>query len=76
MCEYCSNSKSLFWENNTNNNAVREVYLELNGTMTVTTNLLDFSQENLKSELDVFPKAGCNFKINYCPMCGKKLEEE
>ena len=59
-CKYCTKSERLYWCPNYDY-SVREVYVELDGSLTVDTNMLD---EN----------SGCNFKINFCPMCGKKLE--
>lgn len=60
MCKYCTELKSLYW--NKNHDYVREVYVELDGTLSIST-------PYFKDEL----YNGINFKINYCPMCGRKL---
>ena len=77
MCDYCMKRKSLFWESDSKNNAIREVYIEQNdASMTVTTNLVDLEEyeENQKIGIEHKPLASCNFEIKYCPMCGEKLK--
>ena len=60
MCKYCEELKSLYW--NDKNDYIREVYIELDGTMAV-------SHPNFGTD----EYQGVNFEINYCPMCGKSL---
>lgn len=83
-CQYCHNLKSLFWCKNGDNNSVREVYVELDGSLSVTTNLIDLEDIKHKELLRMSgcsglanypsPLVGCNVEINYCPMCGRKLK--
>ena len=85
-CPYCCESKSLFWCNRKDNNSVREIYVELDGTLSVMTNLIDFEDVDHKKILRESgcayladypsPNVGCNVKINYCPMCGRSLKHE
>ena len=67
MCEYCEKMKSiLFRENGIMNDIDRlELYIEPDKTMTFShQNMYTYKQENI------------NIKINYCPMCGKRLSNE
>ena len=61
MCEYCKKSKSLYYDKG--NPIIREVYIELDGTMSVASHISDNHTMHY----------GINFKINYCPMCGRKI---
>lgn len=61
MCKYCEEMKSFYYS--ATNNYIQEVYMEEDGSLSIACPA--FSDE----EGDV------NFKINYCPICGKKLEE-
>lgn len=70
-CEYCKELKSLFWNENSTpeNELIKEVYIESDGTITVSsTATLDYVENNPDLATDA------NFKINYCPMCGRKLK--
>lgn len=83
---YCHKSKSLFWCDREDNNSVREIYVELDGTISVMTNLIDLEDVDHKkllresgcAYLADYPslKVGCNVEINYCPMCGRSLRHE
>ena len=67
MCEYCENMKSLLMRNdNYKGNMDRvELYIEPDKTMTFShDNTYTGEQENI------------NIKIHYCPMCGRKLNNE
>ena len=57
-CEYCGQLKSLYANNDYTESEVREIYVELDGTMTVA---------HLGGYDDI------NFKINFCPLCGRPL---
>lgn len=61
MCDYCEKMKSIYWDGNKKKTFVQEVYIELDGTLTVSPNYGDEDTEDI------------NVKINYCPMCGEKL---
>jgi hypothetical protein len=61
MCDYCENTESLYWNPNDRESFIREIYIEQDETMTVTSNY-DYSNS-------------INLPINYCPMCGKKLKQ-
>ena len=58
LCKYCTQLKSLYFSNNHDN--IREVYVELDGTMSIS----HWCQDEM---------GDVNFEINYCPMCGEKL---
>lgn len=75
-CPYCSENKSLFWCDDSNEHAIREVYIESDGTLTVETNITDIAEtENYKKwGINLTQKDSCNFPINYCCMCGRKLK--
>lgn len=77
-CPYCKESKPLFWCDNYNEHAIREVYVELDGTMTVNTNIDDVKEnfENSRFGLPETAKDNCNFPISFCPMCGRPLHKE
>ncbi len=77
-CDFCKNNKSLFWCDNSNEHAIREVYLELDGSVTVQTNIIDLyeSSKNQKWEIPLTARDSCNFSIRYCPMCGDKFGGE
>lgn len=59
-CEYCTQLKSLY--ENKDHDYIREVYVELDGTISVSCPCF---QDEIYD--------GVNFKINYCPMCGREL---
>lgn len=60
MCEYCNKMKSIFWyETEKTNSELKEVYIEPDESMTV----------------DFLYNDAISIKINYCPMCGRKLGE-
>lgn len=75
MCDYCDKLKSLFWCDKTEEHAIREIYVELDGSMTVSTNITDIEQSDCDSKWGYYhtQQDSCNFKINYCPMCGRKF---
>lgn len=79
MCEYCNGNESLFYDRYSED--VREVVLETDGSLSIFSN--NYSRkERDKSESMGFTadeakkmaEFSYNFKINYCPMCGRKLE--
>lgn len=64
MCGCCSENESLFYrKSDVKNDLDRlELYIESDGSMMIShQNAYTFEQENI------------NLKINYCPMCGRKL---
>ena len=61
MCEYCKDTESIYWNPNDRESFIREIYIEQDETMTVTSN---YSSSN-----------SINLQLNYCPMCGKKLKQ-
>lgn len=80
MCEYCKESKSLFY--NRYSKDVREVYIEQDSSITIASNNFDEEdyEKSLKigfsnSEASKMAQYSYNIKINYCPMCGKKIIE-
>lgn len=62
-CEYCKNNKSLYFDKSGKHPNLREVYIEDDGNMTVSPYFCDETES-------------VQIKINYCPMCGRKLENE
>jgi len=60
-CEYCTENKSLYFDNKGNNPNLREVYIEDDGNLVVVPYLYDDTES-------------MQIKINYCPMCGKELK--
>lgn len=77
-CKYCEESKSLFWCQDTNEHFIREVYLELDGSMTVTSNIENLNEWRDGNKWGIYARVldDCNFKINFCPMCGRKLTKQ
>lgn len=65
MCEYCDEMKSIYWNDDYKVSTVREVYIEQDGTLSISSNA-SYEDENY----DI------NIKINYCPSCGRKLSED
>ncbi len=61
MCKYCEGKTSIYRDRK--NDWIREVYIELEGSLTVTPANVDI-YDNCKD---------INLKINYCPMCGNKV---
>jgi len=57
-CEYCQGSKSLYYS--ADNDYIREVYIEEDGTLSVF-NPLDIMQS-------------VSLEISYCPKCGRKIK--
>ena len=60
-CEYCKNNKSLYFDKENTNPNLREVYIELDGTLSITPYYGDILIDSVQ------------IKINYCPMCGRKI---
>lgn len=77
LCEYCNNLKSLFWCDVMEDHVIREIYIELDGSITVETNVIDLKQAENDRKWGWYhtQKDSCNVKIKYCPMCGRKLEQ-
>lgn len=81
MCEYCNGNESLFYDRYSKD--VREVVIEGDGSLSIFSNNYDIEQRE-KSESMGFTaeearnmaEYSYNIKINYCPMCGRKLEVE
>jgi len=60
-CEYCKNGKPI--ENKTND------YIFINNDVD--------NSKIIEIEADINEyRYNCYFKINYCPMCGRKLDKE
>lgn len=77
-CSYCKESKSLFWCDDYNEHAIRKVYIEQDGSITVNTNI-DDNEANLESQrwgLPATARDTCSFPIKFCPMCGRPLHKE
>lgn len=78
MCKYCERSESLFYDKESE--GIREVVVEQDGSLSVFSNDYDREEEK-KSEAIGFSFAESSrmaqyrvsIKINYCPMCGRKL---
>lgn len=65
-CPYCRENKSLIVDEK---NYIKEVYLELDSTLTIETTIYDDDYE--------FPLPhSVNFSINFCPKCGAKLTKK
>lgn len=64
-CEYCKSLKNLYF--NPKNDYIGEIYIKLDGTMTVL-----YSPLITGDNLDI----GINFEINFCPKCGRRLKHE
>lgn len=60
-CNYCNRNKSLFIDKKLNNPNLKEVYIENDGNLAIVPYLSEDTET-------------VQIKINYCPMCGKKLE--
>lgn len=80
MCEYCNGSESLFYDRKSKD--VREVVVELDGTLSVSSNHYDYDEfERLESigfssdEASKMSQFSYNIEINFCPMCGRKLDK-
>lgn len=79
-CEYCESSKSLFYDRKSKD--VREVVIELDGTLSIFSNEWDNEEfEKLVSvgipydEAHKMAMFSYWIEINYCPMCGRKLKK-
>lgn len=88
MCEYCEENKSLYYNPKTRqrsfereskllgpstlDTACKEVYIELDGSITI--NFIGVVYDKFYGEYIPDDSSDINFKINYCPMCGKKLD--
>lgn len=79
MCKYCNGNESLFYDRYSKD--VREVVIEGDGSLSIFSNNYD-REDSEKSESMGFTAEEArnmaqyryNIKINYCPMCGRKLE--
>lgn len=80
-CEYCHKSKSLFYDKDSKD--VREVYVELDASLTIASNHFDMDEEEKSISIGFTPREAMlmaqysyNIKINNCPMCGRKLVDK
>lgn len=88
MCEYCEASKSLYFNSKAGqyppekleklsiisnlNTECKEVYIELDGTLVV--DFVERAYDKFMDETVLDSSSTVGFKIKYCPMCGKKLD--
>lgn len=79
MCKYCEENESLFYDRDSE--GIREVVLEQDGTMSICSN--DYDRKELKKAMAIgfsfdesakMAQYSISIKINFCPMCGKKLD--
>ena len=79
MCKYCEENESLFYDRDSE--GIREVVLEQDGTMSICSN--DYDREESKKAMAIgfsidesakMAQYSISIKINFCPMCGKKLD--
>ena len=69
-CRYCHNYKSLYWNPSWRVNAIREIYVEGDASISVTSNLYgDGKDEDERIHETV------NFGIDFCPKCGRNLRK-
>lgn len=78
MCKYCKQSESLFYDKDSKD--VREVVVEPDGTLSIFSNQFDYDEykknESIgysEREAALMAQFSYSIAINYCPMCGKKL---
>ena len=79
MCKYCTEqNESIFYDKDSN--GIREVVIEHDGTLSISSN--DYDREESKKtqaigfslhESALMAQYSISVKINYCPMCGRKL---
>ena len=80
MCKYCDGSESIFYEKESE--GIREVVVELDGSLSISSNDYD-RNEYVKAqaigfshqESALMSQYSFSIKINYCPMCGRKLSD-
>lgn len=77
-CKYCNDNESLFYDKESE--GIREVVIEDDGTLSICSN--DYDREEMSEAMKIgfsFDESSkmaqyCkSIKINYCPMCGRKL---
>lgn len=77
-CKYCTCNESLFYDKNSE--GIREVVIEQDGTLSICSN--DYDREEMKESMAMgfsfdesskMAQYGLSIKINYCPMCGRKI---
>lgn len=80
MCEYCEKNKSLFY--NKGSKDVREVVIEQDGTLSISSNYFDREEYEKNQEIGFssdesakMAQFSYSIDINFCPMCGRKLEK-
>ncbi len=82
MCKYCDSSRyggeSIYY--NKDSEDLREIVIELDGTLSIISNNFDekeyekWSKFGFSSlEARYMAEYTYNIKINYCPFCGRKL---
>lgn len=82
MCKYCDSSRyggeSIYY--NKDSEDLREIVIELDGTLSIISNNFDEKEYKKWSKFGFsIPEAKYmaeytyNIKINYCPFCGRKL---
>ncbi len=64
MCEYCEQKESIHYSEK---DYIQELYIEEDKTLTVQGPLDRF---------DLYADNSVTIIINYCPICGRKLNEE
>lgn len=80
MCKYCEGSESLFYDRNSLD--VREVVVELDGTLSIFSNQFEYDEYKKNKSIGFSERESAlmaqfsySININYCPMCGRKLEK-
>ncbi len=74
-CNFCRNMKSIFYLEKATGLSVKEVYIERDGSLSVTVCDGEPTKEFLQELSAPLPWSQINIEINYCPMCGKRLKE-
>lgn len=78
MCRFCEQNESLFYKKDSE--GIREVVIEPDGTLNICSN--DYDREEMKKSMTIgfsfdesakMSQYGLTIKINYCPMCNRKL---
>ena len=80
MCKYCEGSKSLFYDRNSLD--VREVVVEPDGTISIFSNQFEYDEYKKNKSIGFSERESAlmaqfsySININYCPICGGKLEK-
>lgn len=81
MCEFCENSKSLFYDKHSKD--VREIVVEKDGSLSVSSNHFDRDEYKKNMTIGFSPDESAkmsqysyNINIKYCPICGKFLSKD